>query len=197
MAHSDNWYVEIPDHSDEWYENRYDHRYLGQEGLRELIRIIKLHISELDNELHSLIDGHEDRITAIEERLANVVGSSEPVSLEEFVADVLARLDDAEDRLDGIDDRFNNFAESSESSSGYVDIETVIDAIISKLIEVEEHLEDVDTVEIGSEVLTVQEVVDMFLDKFAELDSEDESLSDRIEELSDRAIQSIIYGDEE
>ena len=195
MTHSDNWYVEIPEHSDEWYENRYDHKYLGQEGMRELIRIIKLHIAELDKELHDGLDGHEERISEIEQRLANVVGSSEPVKLEDFVADTLARLDVAEARLDGIDDRFDNFAESSESSETF-SIEQVIDAIISQVNEIEEHLEDVDTVEIGSEVLTVQEVVDRFLEKFDELDSEDESLSDRIEELSDRAIQSIEYNGE-
>lgn len=197
MTHSKDWYVdELPQHSEKWYDERYDHKYSGHEGLRELIRIIKLHLSELDSVLQEQLDNHEERVLEIEGRLANVVGSSEPVKLEEFVANTIDKLSDAESRLDALDDRFDNFATSSESSEA-LSIEDVIENIIETLIEVEEHLEDVDTVEVGSEILTVQEVVDLFLDMFDELSSEDESLSDRIEELSDRAIQSIEYNGEE
>jgi len=174
-------------------EEKYDHKYLGQVGLRELIGIIKFHIRSLSDTLQSQVDGHEDRLSEIEERLANVIGSSEPIKLEDFVADTLSRLDEAEDRLNGIDNRLDNFGDYGSESSETFAIEDVVKGITEKLLEVEEHLKDVDTVEFGSDILTVQEAVDLIEDQLDELGYE---LGGALDELEDNVVKSIEYNGE-
>ena len=174
-------------------EEKYDHKYLGQVGLRELIGIIKFHIRSLSDTLQSQVDGHEDRLSEIEERLANVLGSSEPIKLEDFVADTLSRLDEAEDRLNGIDDRLDNFGDYGSESSETFAIEDVVKGITKKLLEVEEHLNDVDTIELGSDILSVQEAVDLIEDQLDELGYE---LGGALDELEDNVVKSIEYNGE-
>ena len=139
-------------------EEKYDHKYLGQEGLRELIGIVKFQLRELND----LAENHDLRLQDLENAVQII-----------------------EDRLDANDKRLDEFAIDMESSEPLT-IEQAVDAIL-------QYAREIDSVEFGSEVLSVQEAFDLVEDQIEDLGAE---LDDVVEELKDGVVNSIEYNGE-
>lgn len=150
-------------------EEKYDHKYFGQEGLREIIGIVKYQLRELK----SVSDGHDLRLQDLENAVAII-----------------------EDRLNANDKRLDEFAIDMESSEPLT-IEQAVDAIL-------QYVRDIDSVELGSEVLSVQEAFDLVEDQIADVESDLQEQIDElgsefdgvVEELEDGVVKSIEYNGE-
>ena len=150
-------------------EEKYDHKYLGQEGLRELIGIVKYQLRELD----SISDEHDLRLRDLENAVAII-----------------------EAKLKANDKRLDEFAVDIESSEPLT-IEQAVDAIL-------QYARDIDSVELGSEVLSVQDAFDLVEDQIADVESDLQEQIDELgsefdgvlEELEDSVVKSIEYNGE-
>ena len=138
----------------------YDHKYLGQEGLRELIKLIKALLEEKANELQLAIeelgseaDAHfldvEDAILELKNRLDYFEGEgSEAISIEEViknietgvvnltnvVGQVARNLGIVDQQVVRLFNRFDDFMPDSESSEA-VSIEERFEALVEALAE--------------------------------------------------------------